>query len=205
MRKILLLLVSLAVVLIAIAAVWIFQGSAISLYFDRFGTAELLSEPVHSIRYEGDGTGGILYANDVDLSLNTSVAPAEAPSVGSTKDGQLGLALRGKVFPLGALADSSSDATNVLSATPGSGDDAKVILSHSKMSWPTPFEVNFMTGQVPSWKRHTYQRLSWTKPNGSKLDMVWRYEQYFDRVNGWGSPTMTREAQTGLINVEITP
>jgi len=65
--------------------------------------------------------------------------------------------------------------------------------------------MNFMTGASPSWKRHTYQRLSWTKSNGAKLEMLWRYEQHFIGVNGWTSPTMTHENQTGLVMVEISP
>jgi hypothetical protein len=38
-----------------------------------------------------------------------------------------------------------------------------------------------------------------------KLEMVWRYEQNFDQANGWTSPTMMREGETGLVEIEIKP
>jgi hypothetical protein len=47
-------------------------------------------------------------------------------------------------------------------------------------------ETNFMTGQTPSWRRHLYYRLSGKKASGARLDMLWRFEQGFDTVNGWG-------------------
>jgi hypothetical protein len=205
MRKLLLIIAILIALAIGTAALWIFKGPKISLLVDKYGITESSSEEVHSIRYEGTGTGGVLHANEVWLSLNEVVPPLKIPSVGSTKDGKLGLAYGGKVFPLGQLPQSGDDAADVMVAAPDNGDDGRVIIGHSKLSWPTPFGVNFMTGYSPSWKRHSYQRLNWTKANGMKLEMVWRYEQYFDSVNRWTSPTMTKEGETGLINIEITP
>ncbi len=75
----------------------------------------------------------------------------------------------------------------------------------SILSWPTPFDFNFMTGHSPSWKRHLYYRVLWKKPSGAKLEMLWRYEQYFYPGNGWASGFMTRQGFTGLIQVDIRP
>jgi len=71
-------------------------------------------------------------------------------------------------------------------------------------SWPTPFDLNFMTGHSPSWKRHLYYRLTWKKQNNTKLDMLWRYEPYFYSADGWVSGFMMREGSTGLIRVDIS-
>jgi len=71
------------------------------------------------------------------------------------------------------------------------------------MSWPTPLAFNFMTGHSPSWKRHNYYELVWQKQNGSRLKMVWRYEQYF--YDSWASGFMVRDGITGLIRAEIRP
>jgi hypothetical protein len=76
------------------------------------------------------------------------------------------------------------------------------------LSWPTPFEFNFMTGHSPSWKRHLYYRLLWKKPSGPALDMVWRYEQSFYGKqlfpgNGWNNGLGTHEGWTGLVRVDI--
>jgi hypothetical protein len=205
MRKFIIALAAIILLIAGAVAIWISQGQKVSMFCDRFGTVRELSESIAGITYEGSGTGGILKAGPISLSLNSPVAPLRMPSVGSTKDGQLGLASAGKVFSFGPMADSRDDVSTVMTASAQPGDEARLAVSHSYASWPTPFHVNFMTGGSPSWKRHSYQRLTWTKPNGSNLVMLWRYEQNFDAVNGWTSPTLMREGETGLIKVEITP
>jgi hypothetical protein len=197
MRKILITLAILIAFVIAILATWIFGGRQISLFLDRFGTIKTASKRVNSLVYNGRGTGGTLRVNDLELSLNDRNDPA--PSIGTTKNDQLGLADRGKVF---AFGPARSDAENLVAAPPA-GDDAFIEIRRSTLSWPTPFEVNFMTGHSPSWKRHLYYRLLWKKPSGAKLEMLWRYEQYFYPVDGWASGFMTYEGSTGLIQVTI--
>ena len=203
MSKIFLRLIIFILVVVVASAVWMFEARRISLYFDRFGMPEDDIEVIRSITYEGSGTGGVLYANQVSLSLNNTLSPLEPPSVGSTQDGKLGLAAAGKVFSLGQLTNQNDENTNRLTAAPEGGDDARIILGHSFVSWPTPFDFNFMTGSSPSWRRHTYQKLMWNKADGTRLEMLWRYEQYYDKTNGWTSPTMMREGETGLIRIKI--
>ena len=205
MRKILITLVLLILLGAAVGATWILKGREISMFVDRHGFDPARSETIGSVRYEGNGTGGVLHVNDTLLSLNTVVPPVQMPSVGSTKDGQLGLAVGGKVFSLGPLPRGSDEPSDVLTTAPEPEDTAQLVTGHSKLSWPTIFDLNFMSGSSPSWKRHAYQKLSWTKPNGSKLEMLWRYDQNYDRVNGWTSPTMIHEGDSGLVKIEITP
>jgi hypothetical protein len=197
MRKILIALAILIAFFIAVLATWIFGGRQISLFLDRFGTIEMTSARINSIAYEGSGTGGILHINDLGLSLNDRNGPT--PSVGTTKNDQLALADRGNVFAFGPVRTE----TEKLATVPPVGDDAFIEIRRSVLSWPTPFEVNFMTGHSPSWKRHLYYRLLWKKPSGANLEMLWRYEQYFYPGNGWASGFMTREGSTGLIQVAI--
>ena len=199
MRKILITLGILIAFVVAILATWIFGGRQISLFLDRFGTIETVSNRVNSLVYEGSGTGGILHVNDLELSLNDRNGPA--PSIGTTKNDQVGLANRGKVF---AFGPPRSEAEN-LAVVPSAGDDAFIEIRRSILSWPTPFDLNFMTGQSPSWKRHLYYRLLWKKSSGAKLEMLWRYEQYFYPGNGWASGFMTHEGSTGLIQLDISP
>jgi hypothetical protein len=199
MRKILITLAIVIAFIIAFLATWIFGGRQISLFLDRFETIETTSARIHSLAYEGNGTGGILRVNDLGLSLNDRNGPA--PSIGTTKDDQLGLANGGKVF---AFGPARSQAENLAVVAPA-GDDAFIEIRRSILSWPTPFDLNFMTGQSPSWKRHLYYRLVWKKAPGTKLEMLWRYEQYFYPVNGWASGFMTHEGSTGLIQLDISP
>ena len=197
MRKILITLAVLIAVVIAFLATWIFYGHQISLLLDRFGTIEMTSARINSIAYQGNGTGGILHVNDLELSLNDRNGPA--PSIGTTKNDQLALADRGKVFAFGPVRTEAEN----LASVPPAGDDASIEIRRSILNWPTPFEVNFMTGHSPSWKRHLYYRVRWKKPSGATLEMLWRYEQYFYPGNGWASGFMTRQGSTGLIQLDI--
>jgi hypothetical protein len=197
MRKILIALAILVAFIVAILATWIFGGRQLSLFLDRFGTIEMTSARINSIAYEGRGTGGILRVNDLELSLNDRNDPI--PSIGTTKKDQLALADRGKVFAFGSVQTQREN----LATVPPAGDDAFIQVRRSVLSWPTPFEVNFMTGHSPSWKRHLYYRLLWKKPSGAKLEMLWCYEQYFYPGSGWASGFMTYKGSTGLIGLEI--
>jgi len=197
MRKILITLAVLIAVVIVFLATWIFYGHQISLFLDRFGTIEMTSARINSIAYQGNGTGGILHVNDLGLSLNDR--NGLAPSIGTTKNDQLALADRGKVFAFGPVRTETEN----LATVPPAGDDASIEIRRSILNWPTPFEVNFMTGHSPSWKRHLYYRVRWKKSSGATLEMLWRYEQYFYPGNGWASGFMTREGSTGLIRVDI--
>jgi hypothetical protein len=207
MRRILIALAILAFGIIAISAIWIFAGRELSLFLDRFWTREISSTSVHSIAYEGAGTAGTLIINDLRLSLNHIKIPL---NIGSTKDNQFALASSGKVFALGALASTAENGGDYLAAMPQAGDEAVLLTRHSALSWPTPFDFNFMTGHSPSWKRHMYYELRWKKPSGAILDMLWRYEQPFYGQqlvpgDGWGSGFGVHEGSTGLVRVEIRP
>jgi len=197
MRKILITLAVFIVVAIAFLATWIFYGHQISLLLDRFGTIEMSSTRINSIAYQGNGTGGSLHVNDLELSLNDRNGPA--PSIGTTKNDQLALADRGKVFAFGPVRTEAEN----LASVPPAGDDASIEIRRSILNWPTPFEVNFMSGHSPSWKRHLYYRVRWKKSSGATLEMLWRYEQYIYPGNGWASGFMTRQGSTGLIRLEI--
>ena len=180
------------------------------MFVDRFETIEIASMPIRSVSYEGSGTGGWLTVNDVHLSLDDIIDPKIAVSIGSTKDNQFGLASGGKVFALGPLMSTAEHGSDFLAVVPQAGDEAFLVTRHSTLSWPTPFDFNFMTGHSPSWKRHMYYELHWKKPSGATLNVIWRYEQPFYGQqlvpgDGWGSGFSVNEGSTGLIRVEIRP
>jgi hypothetical protein len=202
MRRILILILIVVVCTGSLAALWIFRGREISSFVDRYWTVETQSTPIQSIAYEGSGTGGTLICDGVSFSLN-DVRPSLSLSVGSTKDNQLALASSGKVFPLGPLKSASEDTAERLATAPPPGDHALVTTRHSVLAWPTPFDLNLMTGQSPSWKRNTYYEILWKKSAGANLRMLWHYEQFFYSRNGWAGGFMTRQGSTGLVRVEI--
>ena len=202
MRRTLIGLAIIIVVLVSLSISWIFGGRQISLVIDRFKTVETRSTPIKAIVYEGNGSGGILHADDLELGLNASGPGELQVNIGTTKDNQLALSFAGKVFPFGPVRSTSEGenlATDVLAS-----DHAAISIRHGAVAWPTPFDFNCMTGQSPTWRRHLYYKLNWEKPNGSRLEMLWRYEEYFYSGNGWMNPGMSYEKSTGLIRVEIS-
>lgn len=203
MRKFLKRIAIVVALVAALSAAWVFGGRQISLFLDRFGTIETVTAPITVITYEGNGAGGILHVNELGLSLNKSDASSPSPNIGSTKDEQLALSFGGKVFAFGPSRSVAKNSSDNLAATPQAGDDASVSIHRSLLSWPTPFDFNFMTGHSPSWKRHRSYRLTWKKQSGAKLEMLWRYEQYFYPSDGWTDGQMTHEGSTGLIRVDI--
>ena len=196
MRKLLVILI----VIIGLSILWLWRGRDLVTLADDFKTIQRSSRPIDTISYEGNGSGGSLHIAEIDLTLDESPLTGQKPNVGTTKDGQLALSFHEKVFPFGApLSQIDKLAANV-----PSGDTATISIKHSALAWPNFFEVNFMTGNSPKWKRYTYRRLTWHKPNGAKLEMLWRYEQYFYRNDGWVEALMTRPGATGLIRVGIS-
>ena len=82
---------------------------------------------------------------------------------------------------------------------PASGDTMSAAIDRSLLSWPAPLiQFNFMTGYAPSWQRYLYQRFSWRKASGARLDILWRERQDYDAINGW-----TGARLTDLIRIEI--
>ena len=190
-------------------AAWIFDGRQLSIFIDRFGTIEITSAPIHSVRYEGTGMGGLLTINELRLSLDDT-NQKNALSIGSTKDNQFAVARSGKVFALGPLTSTGENGSDYLAVVPQAGDEALFVTRRSALGWPTPFDFNFMTGHSPLWLRHKYYELRWKKSFGATLDMLWRYEQPFYGQQlapgeGRGSGFGVHDGSTGLIKVEIRP
>ena len=200
MRKIVYLLAIVLAILILATVVWVWRGRDLAVLSERFGTIGIRSEPIQSLSYEGNGPGGVLHFNNFGLDLTPAKSGEPAPEVGTSKDGQVALSYRGKVFAFGK--PNTSD--DKLATAPTSGDEAKMETQRSIVTWPNPFEVNFMTGQSPSWKRFLYRKLIWKRADGAKLEMMWRCEQFLYPNNNWTDSCMTDPGFTGLIRVEIS-
>src|SRR5690242_14447112 len=196
MRK----LLAIILIIVALTVLWLWRGRDVVTLADRFKIVETESQPVAKIIYNGEGSGGTLQVGDVRLSLDETQLPAGRPNVGTTLDGQVAISYAGRVFAFGPIPME----TQQLQATPAAGDTATLSIEHSAIAWPNFFEVNYMTGNSPKWKRYIYRKLSWTKASGAKLEMLWRYEQFYYANDGWVEAFMTRPEDTGLIRVEIS-
>ena len=188
--------IGIGILIVALVA-WIAGARQLSLLLDRFHTVEIGSRPVAQLGIER--ASGSVRINEI--SMDTAM-PDYRPYPMETKVDSAGnfvLRVAGQSITLGSKEDSSGGPV----VRPQAGDRARLHLERSMLSWPTPLEMNFMTGRSPSWKRHVYHRLVWEKATGGRFEMLWRYEQYF--YDQWASGEMTREGTTGLIRVDIRP
>ena len=174
--------------------VWLFAARHVSLWLDRLVTVRLRSLPVSPLSC----SFGTISIGDLWLSL--SATPEErAILVDCDSSSRILVSVDGRAFELGSRVGPSTG----FDFAPDPGDQVSLTVDRSLVSWPTPFDLNFITGHSPSWKRHLYYRLHWTKASGASLTTVWRYEQYFYGSDGWASGMMTRAGSTGLIEAKI--
>jgi hypothetical protein len=206
---------ALAVVVLAVS--WFFTARWCSLLIDRIYTAPLATLQSNPIGWNGiwlqfgAGLPGLIGPkgwNGPDLLEGAHIVDLSGPGPDYTRvadlqvnpQDQLVLTANGRRFVLGSRAGTlPGDDEPVPAFAADPGDATSVTLRRSLLSWPTPFDFNFVTGQSPSWVRHLYYRLYWTKADGARLDMFWRGEQGYDVVNGWHA------AGSALIRVEIRP
>jgi hypothetical protein len=148
------------------------------------------------------GSWGWMSVGETPLEL---VGPAAAPErlrIWADASGRVAFDDGDVSFPLGVRQSDGKDPTPLeIPFAPDSGDSVSFRVAHSVLAWPTPLELNFMTGNSPSWKRNVYYTLTWRKADGATLTLVWRYEQWF--YDDWGSPQMTRAGSTGLVRMDV--
>jgi len=186
-----------AIALIAVAVAWILGARQLSSLLDYTFTPRLYSLPVSPLAYSLNA----LKVGSLPLDFYADIRTLDVHVTCDSAD-RVTLSDGGKLFPMGKCL-SRDIRTGGFDFAPDPGDAVSLVVDRSMMSWPTFFEMNFMTGRSPSWTRHLYYRLSWHKASGSKLTMVWRFEQGFYPGAGWTSGMMTREGSTGLIQVDV--
>jgi len=148
-------------------------------------------------------SGPALLQGGHTVDLNGPPGPDYEPVADLKVDANNQLVLRkdGKSFVLGSRAGTIAGANDPIPAfAAGAGDQTSVTLECSLLGWPASYRSNFMTGYSPSWQRYLYYRLSWRKPSGAALSILWRFRQDYDSVNGW-TGGLTQED----IRIEIRP
>lgn len=150
---------------------------------------------------------GSLHIAKVPLDLTAPDGRTDTARFNVDATGRVSLHADGQVLQLGQRLDAAADAADPLAGpydvlfTPDQGDTVTFRTAHSVIAWPTPFDLNFMTGRSPSWRRNTYYTLSWRKPDGATATLTWRYEQWF--YDDWASPQMISPGRTGLVRAGI--
>ena len=191
------LILTLLAVAVAVVAL-LFFARPLVLLADHFVTTRVAVVSATPIGWNGD----VLLVGGRVLNLQApDYAPAAQLRVDA--DGRLALSAGGRSFALGpraaAVAAGGFDAPGFAAET---GDTASLLVEHSWVAWPTPFDFNFMTGHSPSWRRAVYYRLAWTKPSGARLGLTWRFEQPYYPADGW-TADLVRDGWSGLVEVAI--
>ena len=188
-----------AAVIAAVVVAWLVGGRQLVLLADQFATEGETKPVLSPIIY----SPSLFSVDNVPLFL-TPPAGLDAELIVVEDDtGRIVLNLGGKIFVLGKRGATEAGAGPYdVAIVPDLGDTVTLRFSHSLFAWPTPLELNFITGNSPSWKRHTYYTLTWGKMDGATLEMTWRYEQWF--YDDWASPMMTHQGVSGLISARIS-
>ena len=203
MRRILVKsLIAVALIAVAISG-WLIGTRPLSILVDRAHTVQVDSQPVTELGID-DASGGMIRINSFLMNIEMPDNRPFPMTMATDAQGRFGVTINGRSVALGSVADSAEGGSGRV-VRPEPGDRATLSISRSFISWPTPFDFNFMSGHSPSSKRHMYYRLLWHKPDGTELEMLWRYEQYFYGSDGWASGFMTREGSTGLLRAKIQP
>jgi hypothetical protein len=182
-------------VLVALFIAWIAGARSLALLVDRVHTVPIDSQPVIEL--------GIEQIDSQRLRINGEWMELQGPD-------DRPASIEMKIDPAHHLIVQTGDRTisfgqvdslgKVVRSAPG---ERAHFQTDRGLSWPTPLAINFMSGNSPSWKRHLYYRLLWEKPDSSRFEMVWRYEQYY--YDRWASGFMVRPGTTGLIRVDMGP
>ena len=190
-----------AAVVIALGAVWIFGGRQIVLALDSIATADHAAPVSAPLIVAGSGW---LNVGETPLQLARD-GEASTVSIDTETGAPVVLHTEGGSFTLGSAQQTEGARAGPydVAVVPDPGDTVTYAVTHSIMAWPTPLDLNFMTGNSPSWKRNVYYTLAWHKQSGGELKLVWRYEQWF--YDDWASATMIETGSTGLIRADIRP
>jgi len=186
-------------IIVAIVA-WFAAARFTSLFVDTLTTEEIGSSNPGGIVWNGSflqigprmlGVEGL--DNKVVLNLDVDSA------------GRLIASMDRRTLVLGPRGGSAPSAGEQAPIFAGeTGDQIRFTLSRSRLSWPSLFDFNFMTGNSPSWKRFVYYRLVWKKPSGATLDLLWRFEQWYYASEGrWMDADMTGADSCGLVRVSL--
>jgi len=173
-------------------ALWFLAVRTLSLWIDRLHTRQLQSERVTEFHWDQ----GSLELSGVHLDTFTTETLPSGLTIVARPGARVSLEYGGKTFPCGP---AGADFT----FTPDPGDAVTFASERSHLSWHTPFEMNFMTGYAPSWRRHLYRRLTWTKRSQASLEILWRIGQGYFAADGWRPAEPIAYVTAGLVSVTI--
>src|SRR5260370_43040 len=142
------LMIRAAIVVVGVAIAWLFARRRISLVLDRVMTVRFATLPTSPLVYDGNFRIG-------ELSMDTAAPDGKPFDMSMHFDplNRLVLTSGGRSFTLGprtSLPDPRGRPDMKFTSEPV--DETSFVIDRSCMSWPNPFETNFMTGHSPAWR-----------------------------------------------------
>ncbi len=187
--------------IVAIAVAWYVGARPVALLFDGIARRELSSASPGRI-----GWNGTYLLIDGHVMGLTGPGDKQAMRLAVDAQGRLVATANGKSIVLGARSGTLSDQSETIAAfAADAGDRITFVHTQGRLIWPNWFETNYMTGQVPTWKRFHHYRLAWRKASGETLTLFWRYEDYYyPSDHRFVGADMTGPDNCGLVHVEIS-
>ncbi len=164
--------------------VWLFAARHIISLLDRLHTLQLTRAPLKKLSF----TGNSLSFGDIshDILIDQSLPSGLAIHLGANK--RAAFTYKGAAFSAGpAQPVLNPYGLPEFEFIPDPGDTVTYTTAQSHLSWPTPFEMNFMTGYTHSWRQYIYFRLVWTKRSGANMQVLWRRDRGYHNQDGWQS------------------
>ena len=202
----------LSVLALAILAVaWIVAGPWWARALDAIHTTRLATVTSLSIRKESGffrflpGPDGAPLPEAEGFKWYDWGTPLERVGVRFDPGGVLVLIDGNRRFVLGSCPCAMADHGYTPTIEPEPGDTTSITLDRGVASWPTPFHITCCGslgggGSWYPWARYLYWHLSWTKPDGTRLDMLARFEQNYESRSGWNEP-----GAASLVRLDILP
>jgi hypothetical protein len=171
-----LLLLRFAIAAASTLIVWVVAGSQLSMWLDRLGTVADVALPTGN--YELDAEQFSIGPKRWVLGAGVTIANDER--------GRMTLSSNGRTFAFGAVDGGRGESPGAyFQFHPDPGDHIAFVQRRSALAWPTPFRISILGGKTPTWARHSYRQLQWTKASGASITMVWRDLQSFFDGTGW--------------------
>jgi hypothetical protein len=174
---------------ITVTILWLCLGRRISMLVDSLFPGQPKPQPTDpmSIAFDPNGISSrfTLASWTWPLSWPWPPGPFDLKIILSRRQ-ELILCADGRSFAFGPVQKMWADTDKPqYQFIPAADDGVSFTRDLGRLPWLTPFTFNIMGVSVPKAKRYAYDRLRWTKPGGSTLEIIWRNEYWWYPRTGW--------------------
>src|SRR5437762_2406320 len=150
MRRVLLKTAMVAGIVLLLCVLWVVSAKPTSMLLDRFWTVEIDSRPISRLGFVAPGNNVTrIGIDELPMSLTLPNNHSLLLDLQVNAPGDLVVMLGRNSIALGRSENSSAEPNTVI-VKPVPADRTSFRIKRSILSWPTPLDLNFMTGHSPS-------------------------------------------------------